>query len=298
MEIPQNWEYNYDEEISDEEYKVIEKFLASYRNQKFIIADKYRQDFSMVPLEEEKIIFKVNEDTWKSINFQRKIYHNHKPYIIELGLWRVGHMETDPKCLSVHEFKIITNGKVHFINLTTKNILLNNILFNIISIFDEKRVISPEQAHCKQMYTNKALQEFMANHEWYKIEKGIAQNPSLENALFIIREGYESFSQFTADFGTILYQLISFRINNFNDFDKKDLYELDKLILKLSKTKLLKVQLHEQIGGTKSYPTSSILLESNNHNSRMHKSQQYNVPNTELEEEKKVLNQCVKTLKK
>lgn len=298
MIIPQGWEYNYDEGISDEEYEVIEKFLASYRNQNVIIADEYRQDFSMVPLEEEKIIFKVNEDIWKSMDFQRKIYHKGKPYIIELGLWRVGHMETDPKCLSVREFSIITNGKVHFIDLNTKNVYLNKILFNIISIFDERRVISPEQAYCKQMYTNKALQEFIANHEWDKIEKGIAQKPSLANALFIIREGYESCSHFTADFGTILYQLISFRTNNFNDLDERDLHELDKLILKLSKTELLKVQLHEQTGGSKSYPTSSILLESDNYSSRMHRSQQYNVSNTELEEENKVLNQCIKTLKK
>ena len=172
------------------------------------------------------------------------------------------------------------------------------MLFNIISIFDERKIISPEQAFCKRMYTNKALQEFMVNHDWQKIAEGINQNPSLANALFIIREGYESCSHFTADFGTILYQLISFRINNFNNFNERDLHELDKLILKLSKTELLKVQLHEQTGGSKSWPTSSILLESNNYNSRMHRSQQYNVPNTELEEENKVLNQCIKTLKK
>lgn len=295
MIIPQGWEYNYDEEISNDEYEVIEKFFASYRNQNFIVADEYRQDFSMVPLEEEKIIFKINEDIWKSMDFQRKIYHKGKPYIIELGLWRVGHMETDPKCLSVREFRIITNGKVHSIDLNTQNASKNKMLFNIISIFDERKIISPEQAFCKRMYTNKALQEFMVNHDWQKITEGINQSPSLANALFIIREGYESCSHFTADFGTILYQLISFRINNFNE---RDLHELDKLILKLSKTELLKVQLHEQTGGSKSWPTSSILLESNNHNSRMHRSQQYNVPNTELEEENKVLNQCIKTLKK
>ena len=73
MIIPQGWEYNYDEEISNDEYEVIEKFFASYRNQNFIVADEYRQDFSMVPLEEENIIFKINEDIWKSMNFQRKI---------------------------------------------------------------------------------------------------------------------------------------------------------------------------------------------------------------------------------
>ena len=58
MTIPQEWDYNFDEEISNDEYEVINKFLASYRNQSIIVADEYRQDFSMVPLEEEKVIFK------------------------------------------------------------------------------------------------------------------------------------------------------------------------------------------------------------------------------------------------
>lgn len=92
--------------------------------------------------------------------------------------------------------------------------------------------------------------------------------------------------------------MISFRINNFNSFDKKDLYELDKLILKLSKTELLKVQLHEKTGGSQSWPTSSILLESNNHNSRMHMSQQYTVDNTELLQENAELDNCVKKITK
>ncbi len=298
MIIPQGWDYDYDEEISYDEAAVINKFLASYRNQGVIVADEYRQDFDMVPLEEENIIFKTNEDTWKSMNFCRKIYHKGKPYVVELGLWRVDHMEDSPKCLSIREFRIISNGKVHFINLNTKDVSKKNLLFNIISIFDEKKVISPEQAYCKRMYTNKALQEFMTNHEWGKIDEGINQMPTLANALFIIREGYESSSHFTADFGTILYQLIYYRQNNLDKFSKKDFLELDKLILKLRKTELLKVQLHEKTGGSKSWPTSSILLESNNHNSRMHKSQQYNVANTELSGEKKVLNKCIRTLQK
>ena len=71
----------------------------------------------------------------------------------------------------------------------------------------------------------------------------------------------------------------------------------DRLILKLSKTELLKVQLHEKTGGVESWPTSSILLESNNDNGRVHISQQYNVLNTELEEEQKVLNKTLKKIK-
>lgn len=39
MIIPQEWDYNFDEEISNDEYEVINKFLASYRNQSVIVAD-------------------------------------------------------------------------------------------------------------------------------------------------------------------------------------------------------------------------------------------------------------------
>jgi len=163
----------FDENISDDEYQVIYKFLASYKNQNAIISDSFKQEFGMVPLEEKGIIFKTNEDNCKSMDFCRRIYYMGKPYVIELGLCREGHMEDNPKCLSIREFRIITNGKVHFINLNTKDETKNNILFNIISTFDERKIKSPEQAYCKRMYTNKALQEFMTNHEWEKIDEGI-----------------------------------------------------------------------------------------------------------------------------
>lgn len=145
MIIPQGWDYNFDEESSDDEYKVINKFLASYRNQSIIVADEYRQDFSMVPLEEQKIIFKANDDAWKSISFCRKINYKKKPYGVELNLWCVGHMEADPKCLSIQKFRIISNGKVHYINLNTKEAIKRDWLFNIISIFDEKKLFLPNK---------------------------------------------------------------------------------------------------------------------------------------------------------
>ena len=135
MIIPQKYEYNHDKEISNEEYEVINKFLEFYRNKPVIVADEYRQDFNMVRLEEEKIIFKTDDDVFKCVNFCRKIYYKNKPYIIELGLWRTGHNETDPKCLQINKFKIITKGKVHFINLNLDNCSNKIILFNIMSIF-------------------------------------------------------------------------------------------------------------------------------------------------------------------
>lgn len=294
MIISQDYTYDYNEDISSNELAVIYKFLNFYKNQNIIVADYFRQDFDMVPLEEEKIIFKLNEDIFKGMRFCKKIYHNGKPYVVELSFCRSGIADI----LDVSEFRIITKNKVHFINLKTNDVVKKNILFNIISTFSEEKVISPEQAYCKRMNTNKLLQDFITNHEWNKIYLGIKQVPSLANALFIIREGYETCTHYTADFGTILYQLISFRKNNEKDFNENDLNTLDKLILKLSKTELLKVQLHEQTGSTIITPTESILLESNVYNDRLHSSQQYTADNTELTVEKKILNKCIRKMKK
>jgi len=284
--------------FSNDEYYVIDKFIESYRNQNVIIADSFRQDFEKVPLEEESIIFKTSECTRKIMDFCRRIYHNGKPYIIMLSLWRAEDLEGYPKCLSIREFKIITKGKVHSINLNIQDTRRNSMLFNIISIFDERKIISPEQAYCKQMYTDKALQVLMINHEWKKINEGIKQSPSLAHALFIIKKGYENYSRFTADFGTILYQLISYRQNNQNNFDEKDLYELDKLILKLSKTDLLKVQLYEEADNWEYRTPDSILLNSLNYSRIIHISKQYNVANNELTREKRILNNCIRNLKR
>ena len=124
--------------------------------------------------------------------------------------------------------------------------------------------------------------------------------PSLANSLFNVREEYNNTSShYIVDFATILYQLIDFRTHNLGSLikDEKDLNELYKLILKLSRTSLLKVQLHEQTGGIKSYPTRSILLDYNYYDGRMHESTQYNVDNTELSTENGILKKLVKNNK-
>ena len=293
MSIKQKQEYNFNTDISENEYVVINKFLEFYRNQEVIIADEYRQDYKLVPLEETGAVFKVNDDTFKALSFCKRIFYKGKPYVVELKLSRFGHSKDDPKCLQMRELRITTTGEVHFITLDTEDARKCNMLFNIISIFNENKIISPEKAYSEQMYTDKTLQEFIRNHEWKSIYTGIKQMPELADALFIISEGFH----YTAYFGTILYQLISFRINNLNDLDEDDLRELDTLIFNLSKNRLLKVKFHETIGnGVKSYPTRSILLRYYHSNGRVHNSCQYTVDNAELLKEQRVLNKCVRDL--
>lgn len=290
--------FNYDTEISGDELEIIKKFLSFYRNQSFIVADEYRQDFDELPLENSRVVLRNIEGTGKYIDFCKKIFYKGKPYVVELSLHHYEQWTKAPNCLCINDFNIITNGETHVITLHTRDATKNHILFDIVSIFDEKKIISPEQAYFKQMYTDKTLQKFIENHEWQNIDKGIQQMPQLASALFIIGEDFERNPNYSANFGTILYQLISFRMNNLKNFDEKDLKQLDELILKLRKTKLLKVQLGEKVGGHSTYFSESILLESSDSQyGGIHMSQQCTEDNIKLTEEKKVLNKCIKNLR-
>ena len=50
-------EISYNEGISADEYEVIRKFISSYEDQEFIIADKHIQLFDKVPLDYDGMIF-------------------------------------------------------------------------------------------------------------------------------------------------------------------------------------------------------------------------------------------------
>ena len=298
MLIPQEWEYTHDEKLSEEEYEVIRKFLAAYKNQNVIVADNYREDCNIVPFRREKSIFRPKDYSAKFLDFQRRIFHKGKFYVVELGLSNTQNGIDPPGILSISKFRIITKGRVHFIDLTTENALKENILFNIISTFDEDKIVSPVTAYQKRMIVNKPLQEFIGNHEWGKIQVGLDQNPKLSNALFLMREETANSSRFHADFGTILYQLISFRRQNADKLKEDDLRELDKVILNLSRTELLKVELTDTTSVVGEYSKKSILVDRDYRGSNMQIAAQKTVGNAELLDEQKVLNKGLKDSRK
>ena len=291
-------EYNYDKKLTDKEYEILSKFINIFREQKFIIADKFRQDYTMIPLENERIIFKVNNDTFKDIKFRRKVPYKGKNYIVSLNFWKNSNIENGPKCLTINELKIQDGNKVHSISLNTDNSYKKECLYNIIDIFNEDKILSPEKAYAKRFYTNTNLQKFIENHEWNKIDNGLMKSPELINALFIMKEAEISNTNYEVVFGSILYQLINFREKNINELSKFDLRDLDLLILKLSKSELLKVKLIDNNTSVRTLPAESILLESNNKASGFHASEQFTLENNSLCSEGNILKNCIKPLKK
>lgn len=289
-----------DNKISDDEYEVIKSFLNQYRGKKIIVADYHQMSYNIVPFENEKAVFKSNDTAGKFIDFKRRIVYKRKPYIVTLYLWNFDSKTDKPNRLTMKELTISTPGKVHSLTFTTDNNLQKNLLYNIIEIFNEKKIISPEEVYSKNIYINKQLQVYIKNHEWGKIIEGINQKPDLANALFIIgnQNNHSKYHcKIDENFGTILYQLITYRKDHEKELTKRDLLELDKAILNLSKTELLKVSLFDYIEVSKYITNESILLGWKYFSTQTHVSEQCNVSNGELIEEKKSLKKVLQQFK-
>ena len=254
--------------ISDDEYDVGKRFLESLKKQSIVVADKYSEEYGVIPIGNESVLFKKNEKSTKTINICRKIIHNKKSYVVNIDL------EQD-ECtddISITNLYITNNGVVHSIDLDNSNGLQDDMLYKINGFINSGKIVSPEQAYASRMYTNKALQGFIEAHEWDRIAKGIKEMPSLAHSLFIIKEAIDEKGNCTVDFGTILYYLIQ----------------------DLRNTELLKVQLHEFTYHEKTWTPNSILLGERDESSRIHISRQFTCDNTELSNEEATLKKCIK----
>ena len=291
------YELNKGREIPYNERVVILKFLEQFRDKDVIVADSYMTDTDVLSFDNEQVAFKSSEDYRKIVKFKRRIFFERKPYIVNLELLSLKQPTDDPRCLTIHGFDIITSDEKHSITLDTSHYFQKNILYSMVDIFDDKKIVSPESAYFKRIYTNTPLQGFINNHDWGKIIEGISQKPILANALFIMDEYDKNHECIEADFATILYQLITYRNNHENELTNGDLLELDRVIYELSKTELLKVHLLDSINHIYSMPTRSILLDKDKYSFQTHKSEQFNIDNGEVLEEKKTLNRVLRQFK-
>ena len=280
--------FNFDSELQDYEIEILNKFIDSYRHQNIIIADSYFVDFDLVPLSYKEILFKTEKEHWKRVGFSKQIFDGKNQFVVELSLNKSSRgslLDQNDQCLCIDYLRIKSNDDIHYITLSTNDNIKNNILSNILTVFDEHKIISPSDAYAKSMYTNKSLNYFIHNHDWSRIEQGLDEAPELAKSLFIIDEKKTLPNNYEASFGTILYQLVSYRANNYYRMSENDLQKIDDVITKIIDSPILKVKLVEQINSADQNifsPTKSILLENNNYSGRRHGSLQYNMDDNTL----------------
>ena len=285
-------ELSYENRINENERIALDKFLNLYERQDEIIADSHEQFFGVLPLKDKNAVFRTNSETdEEKMFFRRKVsIRNNIPYVVSLYLRR----KCDPrfKLFTDDEIRIITPNRIHLINSCNDDLRRYGLTYRLNNLFRQDNIISPEQAYCSRMTTSPWLQTVIENHDWAKINELIKINIDLARKLFIISEKTDYISS-SAEFGSILYQLVDFRQKYGKTLEDNDLMELDKVIQKLNKIKykdnpgLIKVGLSSGIVNTSSVDTS--LLGPENSRISVHGSYLHSIMNLRLDEEAKVL---------
>lgn len=278
-------EYNYDP-LTLEDCEVIDQFLERYRTKAEIVADSVREHVYFVPLGDKNIHFSIDKRKKKEIGFCQKIQYRGKFYIVRLELENlVGYSRN----LEIGKFSLKKDKgtKIVFLDMKSK------FLYEMMDIFKEDKILSPLEAYGKDMYPDQIVKRMIEQQKWGLLEKGLKEKKTLENALFLLEENQGNID-YTATFGTVLYQLLDYRMRLQERGCLETFSKLDPLILKLQDTALLKVGLREQFNTTKGYPSGSSLLESKNFWFGVQESYQYTKENKKLEKESKVLRKIIR----
>ena len=300
-------ETSFSQKMTKGELEVLRKCMEQFKGEDVIVADQHTQQFDIIPFHDERISISSGKASYIGIKIQRKIYHNDKPYVVGFRLVNYAGREK-PGELKPLQIDIAGNGIIHYNRFVGENLPKYDWLDEIAELFGEKEIKSPLEEYGDRMISNSKLPELIKNHEWDKIANGIDQIPALADALFLESEdctteaGYDDDSltserKFSANFGTLLYHLITFRKNSIGTIGEKELKKLDALILKLSDSDLLKVEfinLEEEEAYLPPHILSvffdsQVYVKKNTTISR-----QYNAENNELSDEEKVL-QMIKT---
>ena len=290
-------EFIRDGKTSIDENSAIKEFLDSYRSQDIIVADRHSKEYESLDFNGKQICTNPDRVGWEHVDFCKVITQDKVPYSVHLSLKRDVYSISNRKRLIIDDFSIITPEKRHQLVLSLDGMKGSVWIYDIIDIFDEKRIITPENAYYDRLY-NKSLVDRINNHEWSKIEEGVDKVSPLANELFIIGNPSISDRSFDISFGTILYQLVNYRQLNSERMSKNDLLELDQLIYKLRDSELLRLDINDSKGTVMIWPMSEHFVKSCERRENSHSSEILSTANGSLTEESKTLNKVVRKIRR
>ncbi len=279
--------------LTSEEHDVVEKFFDAYEDKNEIVADSYSEEYHVLPFEGAKVAFQPHDYSWKRLDFCKRIFIKEKLYNVHLNMWRECTSKRDPKSMTLHSFSISTPEKCHLFDFPSSGITSQRLLYRVLDIFDERKIISPEQAYFERLYNVNKIPELINQKEWKTLSDGIDDISPLADQLFIMGEPIVNKEGHKIHFGTILYQLIRYRERNKKLLSEIDLIELDKLIYKLRKTELLELGLTDQLGTSLIWPSSGI-LDPCKRKEGYRTSELFSVENGRLADEEQVLKKVIK----
>ena len=269
-----------EEELPQDYYEVIREFIFSYKWEENIIADDYEEEYEGIKFDYPIVCLDYREPVKKRMYFSKAITHKGKKYIVDLCVEK----EKGQSLAKIINWSI-TRGKKEIKLQDRLDLGLDSFHLRDIFVYHytPNLIIPPHEIYKDRISTSTQLRDYINDHEWRRINR---EAKKLSNGIYLMENNTfsPSYPQLKASFGTLLYQLISFRLSH--KFDPKDLKELDELIFKVRDAELLKLQVSDY-----KYNNSEI-GRSHYFYSRS------TVENGRLMREQKALKECVKTLRR
>ena len=186
----------------------------TYMKKDIITAESVEEEYEGIKFDYPIVCFDYKEPIDKKMYFSRMIKYKGKDYIVELAL-----QQEKGKNITINKLSIIYGKKEFIIDLNNEG-----IHDEIHKVICSKSIVPPFEEYRDRISNDIQLKQYLCNHEWYKLNKEIDKEPSLLNGVYLIDS--ESFSPsypvVRANFGTLLYQLLSFRKSQ--QLEEKDLY--------------------------------------------------------------------------
>ncbi len=280
--------------ISREEEEAINKFFDSYEGKNTIVADSYDEQYHVRQFEGVNLVFKPFDYSWKNVRFKRRIVSGKQEYVVYLNLIRDNIKSNDPKCMTVRQINISSPSNYHMLTIPSSNPTIEKFVYRAIDIFDEKKTISPAQAYFNRIYNVNRIPELIGNHEWGTIARLIEDIPMLANQLFIMDNPFITETEQKIYFGTIIYQLISYRTKTEGVISDIDLLEIDKLIYKLRKSELIRLKINNALSTSWVWPTHD-MIDPSKIREGYRLSEVKTVDNGEMIDEQQTLKRVIKT---
>ena len=257
---------------------IIHCFLGCYTYMKkdIITAESVEEEYEGIQFDYPIVCFDYKEPIDKKMYFSRMLKYKGKDYIVELDLQQE---KSNPT--AINKLSIVHGRKEFIIDLNQEG-----LRDEINKVICSKPISPPLDEYRGRINTDNQFGELISNHEWNKINKDIYDKPKLLNGIYLINsEAFSpSYPVVRANFGTLLYQLISFRQSQ--KLDEKDLNELDNLIFIIRQTELLKLY----------YAESKIAFEDKSQS--YYNYTRFTPQNGSLIPEKRAINSCIRSLKR
>lgn len=233
-----------DHEISNDRYTALNMFLDSYRDSDIIVPDEYNRCYTGLPLFDDDSVprsFFGESDSYEGFaRFHRDVQVGEDTYPISLDLRK----DANENFWIAKRLKIIRKGPLQGDHLSEYFNCEASTINEVLAVFNSKKIVPAEQVYYDKIRDRHGVvSDLIARHEWDIINYDIARMSTDNNFLLRMSSMTNQNGDVKAQYGTILYQLLAYRNNNYKSLSKEDLDELDNLIICVSDGDLLSIKL-------------------------------------------------------